>query len=422
MMTYEECLAYIHGRPRFSAYRTDLSKVQRLLERLGSPHKQGKFVHVTGTNGKGSICAFVSTALRTAGYRVGLYTSPYLVRFEERFQVNGQPIPPEKLTEITNTVRAAEDALEAEGWDPATEFEIITAVGFTYFAHCHCDYVVLEVGIGGRLDCTNVIDPPACACIAPVSFDHMKTLGNTLEAIATEKAGIIKPGCTAVVSPSQPPEALEAFRRISTERGARLIEAAAQQVEIHNATREGTDITIDGVQLRVPLLGRHQVDNAATAFAACRALGLPDAIIQQGFASTVWPGRLQYIPGTPSLLLDAGHNPAGVETLCRTLETLFPDTPLRVVMGMMGDKATDVCIPAVAKRATKLYACAVDWPRAMAPDALAEVAGAYCEAVACGSVAAALETAKAEAQPGDLVLVCGSVYLVGDVLGILEQS
>lgn len=421
-MTYEACLAYIHGRPRFSSRRTDLSKVERLLERLGSPHRQGRFVHVTGTNGKGSACAFVASALQQAGYRTGLFTSPYLVRFEERFQVNRRPIAPDELAEIVTRVRAAEDQLEAEGYDGATEFEIVTVVGFCYFASRHCDYVVLEVGIGGRLDCTNVIGTPACACIMPVSFDHMKTLGGTLAEIAAEKAGIIKPGGRVVVSDGQPDEAIAVFRAVCAERGAQLIEAAQLPVAKLHMTRQGSECTIGGLPLHIPLLGRHQVTNAAAAVAVCRALGLPDETIAAGICRTDWPGRLQYLPGCPDLLLDAGHNPAGVATLLDTLDTLFPGVPVRVVMGMMHDKATGVCIPAMAKRAVQLYACAVDWPRAMHPDELAQVAAPFCPAAVCTSVRDALTRARAEAGPGELVVVCGSVYLVGDVLGILESE
>ena len=168
------------------------------------------------------------------------------------------------------------------------------------------------------------------------------------------------------------------------------------------------------------MLGRHQVDNAVAAYAICKAIGIPVETIQTGIASAVWPARLQYIPGTPDILLDAGHNPAGVATLGKALDDLFTGVPLRVVMGMMSDKATDICIPAVAKRAKRLYACAVDWPRAMPAVELAAVAGAYCPATACQSVKAALDQACAEAEPGEMVLVCGSVYLVGDVLGILQ--
>lgn len=421
-MTYEECLAYIHGRPKFSARRTDLSKVHRLLERLGSPHKQGRYVHVTGTNGKGSVCAFISTTLRTAGYRTGLFTSPYLVRFEERFQVDGKPISKEMLTEIVNTVSREETQLEAEGYDPATEFEIVTAVGFCYFAKSACDYVVLEVGIGGRLDCTNVIDTPACACIMPISFDHMKTLGNTLAEIATDKAGIIKKNGTVVVAAGQPQEALEVLEAACQTQHAALYHAAQMPVEIVAESKHGTDCVIDGLALRVPLVGRHQVDNAAAAVAACRALQLSDDVIQKGITATVWPGRLQYIPGEPPMLLDAGHNPAGVATLCQTLDTLFAETRVRVVMGMMADKATDVCIPAMAKRATHLYACAVDWPRAMRPEELAAVAEKDCPVTTCNSVCQAVQAARQDANPGELVVICGSVYLVGDVLGILEEA
>ena len=419
-MTYEESVNYIHGRPKFSARRTDLSKVHRLLERLGSPHKQGKYVHVTGTNGKGSTCAFVHSVLRAAGFKVGLFTSPYLVHFEERFQVNGEPIPKEKLAEITSKIRSVEEQLEAEGYDPATEFEIVTAVGFCYFASCNCDYVVLEVGIGGRLDCTNVIDPPVCACIAPVSLDHQKTLGNTVAEIAADKSGIIKPGSQVVVSAGQPEEAMEVIRKAAQTVGAKLIDASELSLEIKSASRHGTECIVDGVELHVPLLGRHQVDNAVAAYAICKAIGIPVETIQTGIASAVWPARLQYIPGTPDILLDAGHNPAGVATLGKALDDLFTGVPLRVVMGMMSDKATDICIPAVAKRAKRLYACAVDWPRAMPAVELAAVAGAYCPATACQSVKAALDQACAEAEPGEMVLVCGSVYLVGDVLGILQ--
>lgn len=421
-MTYDESLNYIHGRPKFSARRTDLSKVYRLLERLGSPHKQGKFVHVTGTNGKGSTCAFVESVLRTAGYKTGLFTSPYLVRFEERFQVNRKPITPELLAEITTRVRDEEERLEAEGNDPATEFEIVTVVGFCYFAQCQCDYVVLEVGIGGRLDCTNVIDPPACACIAPISFDHMKTLGNTLAEIAADKAGIIKSGSQVVVSAGQPDEAMQVLRQACESTGARLIEASKLPHKILRSSKEGTCCIIDGEEINIPLLGRHQVDNAVAAYAICKALNLPVQQIKAGIETTVWAARLQYFRTEPPMLLDAGHNPAGVASLCNTLGELFPNVPLRVVMGMMGDKATEVCIPAVAKRAKHLYACAVDWPRAMPAEELAKVASAYCQTTVCTSVEDALLQARNEATPGEMVLICGSVYLVGDVLGILERA
>ncbi len=420
-MNYEESLTYIHGRPRFSARRTDLHKVETLLSRLGSPHQQGKYVHVTGTNGKGSTCAMVAAALRACGYRTGLFTSPYLVRFEERFRIDGQNIAPARLAEIATRVREAEDRLEAEGHDPATEFEIVTAIGFTWFAEEHCDYVVLEVGIGGRLDCTNVIKTPACACLTAVSLDHTRVLGGTLEAIAREKAGIIKPG-GHVVTGKQPPEVLEVIREACRQRGAELIEASAMPVSDVHMTCEGTDCTIDGLPLHLSLLGAHQIDNACAALAVCRVLGLPEEKIVWALGHTCWPGRLDYRPGTPPLLLDAGHNPGGMDALCQALDTIFPGVPLRVVMGMMADKATAYCVPRIAARATALYACAVEVPRAMAADQLAAIAAESTQAAAYPSVEAALDAARREAQPGELVLVCGSVYLAGSVLEILERE
>ena len=368
-MNYEESLTYIHGRPRFSARRTDLHKVETLLSRLGSPHQQGKYVHVTGTNGKGSTCAIVAAALRACGYRTGLFTSPYLVRFEERFRIDGQNIAPARLAEIATRVREAEDRLEAEGHDPATEFEIVTAIGFTWFAEEHCDYVVLEVGIGGRLDCTNVIKTPACACLTAVSLDHTRVLGSTLEAIAREKAGIIKPG-GHVVTGKQPPEVLAVIREACRQRGAELIEASAMPVSDVHMTREGTDCTIDGLPLHLSLLGAHQIDNACAALAVCRVLGLPEEKI-------VWA---------------------------------------------LADKATAYCVPRIAARATALYACAVEVPRAMAAEQLAAIAAESTQAAAYPSVEAALDAARRDAQPGELVLVCGSVYLAGSVLEILERE
>lgn len=416
-MTYEEVLNGIHGRRVFSTGGPTLERISRLMEALGNPQEDFHTVHVAGTNGKGSCCALMDGALRANGYRTGLFTSPYLKDFRERIRIEGEMISKEMLISCYETVMEAENRLEQLGFEPVNEFEMVTAIGFLAFAESHMDYVVLEVGLGGRTDPTNLVKKPDVSVIMPISLDHVAILGDTIEKIAGEKAGIIKEGCPVVMA-AQLPEATEVISRIAEEKNAPLYEAE----EVFDAIQEktGSSFFVGGQQLSIRLLGRHQMENAAAAWRACCVLGLDREKTLSAFSTTSWPARLQYFPGTPGVLVDAGHNQAGVLALVETLDSLFEGEKIIAIMAMMKDKDFEFCIPAVASRSKALIATTVGLPRSLPPEELSSIGGKYCPSCTAPDMKEAILQAKSMAESGDLILVCGSVYAAGDALSVLE--
>lgn len=415
-MTYEEVLAGIHSRRTFSDGGATLERIRPLMEALGNPQENFKTVHIAGTNGKGSCCAMVDIALRNNGYQTGLFTSPYLMDFRERIRLNGTPISREQLISCYEAVMEQEMILEQQGAEPVNEFELVTAIGFLAFSRSNMDYVVLEVGLGGRTDPTNLISKPEVSVIMPISLDHTGVLGDTVEKIAGEKAGIIKPGCP-VVTAKQVHSVHEVIKDRAKECSAPL--HIADPCEPMEQGKYGSRFRIAGWELTIPLLGEHQLDNAATAWKACEVLGIANTASQQGFYQVSWPGRLQYFPGEPEILVDAGHNFAGITALTATLDRLFPGKNLLVVLAMMRDKDFEVCIPAVAKRARFLVGTTVGLPRSLQPEEVAEVAESYCPAYTAPNLKTALAMARAKAEPEDLILICGSVYAAGEALSLL---
>lgn len=414
-MTYEACLEKIHLRKTFSSGGPTLDRIRRLMERLGNPQNRFQVVHVAGTNGKGSTCAMLDAALRGAGKRTGLFTSPYLVDFRERIRIDGQMIGKEQLISCFETVMEQEEALERQGFEPVNEFELVTAMGFVAFAKAKVEYVVLEVGLGGRTDPTNLVERPACCCIMPISLDHTAILGNTIREIAGEKAGIIKPGCPVVVA-RQTSEAMEVFRKTAAEKQARLIEV--RPVEPVSEELRGSRFRYGGEELQIPLLGAYQMDNAAVVWEAAKVLDLPADTVKDALKTVVWPGRLQLFPGKPQILVDAGHNLAGISTVCDTLDRLFPGKTITAVMAMMRDKDYAACIPMIARRCKTLIGTRVPLPRALEPEAVAECASRYCDTAFATTFAEAMEMARG--TECDLILVCGSVYGAGAALELLR--
>jgi dihydrofolate synthase/folylpolyglutamate synthase len=410
-MTYTETLAAIHSRKAFSTGGPSLARIGRLMAQLGDPQEQLRAVHIAGTNGKGSVSAMTAAALTASGYKVGLFTSPYLVEFRERIQVDGKPISEEALMGCYERVMEQEKRLEQQGFEPVNEFELVTAMGFVAFSRAKVDFAVLEVGLGGRTDPTNLISKPVVSCITPISLDHTAILGDTVEKIAAEKAGIIKPGCPVVLS-----QQTEGARRVILETAARLDAPATETglVEPISQDKTGSRFRYDGELLEILLLGAHQMDNAATAWEICRCLGLEKEAVKQALKHVSWPGRLQYFPGSPELLIDAGHNEAGVSSLCKALDELFPDKRIISVVAMMGDKDYKRCIPMVASRSKVLIGTTVGLPRSLKPEQVAEMAA--CQAFTASNVEEALVLAKSLAGPEDLILVCGSVYAAGAAL------
>lgn len=417
IMTYEEVLNGIHSRRAFSTGGPTLDRIRRLMEALGNPQESFRTVHVAGTNGKGSCCALVDGALRECGYQTGLFTSPYLKDFRERIRLDGEMISKEMLISCYETVMAAENHLEQQGCEPVNEFELVTAIGFLAFAHSGMEYVVLEVGLGGRTDPTNLIKTPAVAVIMPISLDHVAILGDTVAKIAGEKAGIIKEGCPVVVAP-QTADALEVISHMAGEKQAPLYQTEPVSKAVQE--KQGSSFFVGSQPLSIRLLGEHQMENAATAWQVCQVLGLPRDKTIAAFAKTPWPGRLQFFEGEPEILVDAGHNQAGVTALVHTLDTLFSGRSIIAIMAMMGDKDHEFCIPAVARRAKELIATTVGLPRSLSTQTLAQEAENYCPIQVAPSVKEALNMAKERAEQDDLILVCGSVYAAGDALLAIE--
>ena len=383
---------------------------------LGHPERQYPALHVAGTNGKGSTCAMVAAALHAAGHRVGLYTSPHLVRVNERIRVGGEDISDaafgQRILEVLERYPSAASS-------PMTYFEFGTVVALWHFAQVRVDVAVLETGLGGRLDATTAASPVVTA-ITPVSFDHVEYLGGTLSAIAGEKAGILKPGVPCVVA-HQAPEALEAIARKAREVGAPLkLEgrdfSTGRQPDGH-LSYQGTAWRLDGLSLG--LRGPHQRQNAAVALACLEALQVhrvavsPEAA-RAGLASARWPGRLEEVGQQPAILLDGAHNPAGVEVLLASLRDLYPGRRIHLVFGVVGDKARGPMMRALFPECASVQLTPLETPRSLAPEAYLAEARALCQDVTpWPDVDAALAAARERAASDDLVLCTGSLFLVG---------
>ena len=413
-MTGEEALAYIwsHG---WETRAPGLDRIRELLRRLGDPQRELKFVHVAGTNGKGSVCACLASVLEAAGYRVGLNTSPHLERFSERIRVNGEEISGEALGAVMDRVRLAAEAMP----EHPTEFELITAAALLHFLEERCEIVVLETGLGGALDASNVIETPELAILTAMGMDHAAILGPTLRDIAAAKAGIIKPGGT-VVSRGGCPEADEVFRQVCQERGADLTELDLSRLRVRRLDLEGAVFDFAPWEnLTIPLAGAYQAENAALALTALEALkkkgwSIPEEAVRQGLAAVRWPGRFEVLGKRPVFLLDGAHNAHGMRAAAESLRALFPGKRLTFLLGILADKDAGEMLDLLAPLAERAFVLRPDSPRAMDPAALcALLAKRGVEARPCGSAEEGLNAALAAA--GEAICALGSLYLCGEV-------
>lgn len=419
-MTGREAENLIHERA-WTGREPGLNRTIELLGRLGNPQNKLKFVHVAGTNGKGSTASMIAAVLKQAGLRTGLYTSPHLWRFRERFQVDGQLIPDEMLGEITQRVIAASENMT----DPATEFELMTAVGMVYFLETGCDIVVLETGLGGRLDSTNVIPAPEVAVITNIGLEHIEQLGDTLSRIAAEKAGIIKPGCQTVLY-HQSREVEEVVGGVCCKVGSHLTLTATESLELLSAGREGQRFTYCGQgPFQISLLGRHQINNAATALETVWALArkgwnIPKEAVVHGLREAVWPARMELVRRSPDVLLDGGHNPQGMAAIRKTLEELYPGKKVLFLTGVLRDKDYPAMVSELLPLAKLFVTITPDSPRALSAQDLAQyLRQAGADAVPSETLEQGVERVLSLAGPEDVVCICGSLYVVGEIRHIL---
>ncbi|MDQ6882607.1 MAG: bifunctional folylpolyglutamate synthase/dihydrofolate synthase [Candidatus Dormibacteraeota bacterium] len=424
-MTYEESLAYLSSLGRFGI-KLGLERTRALLAELGNPEELFQGVLVAGTNGKGSVCAMLAAILQEAGYRVGFMPKPHLVSYTERIQVNQRPIAEDDFAALLTSLQPVIDRVALQQ-GPPTEFEILTAAALHYFARAGIDLLVCEVGLGGRLDSTNVLDL-GVEVITNIALDHTQYLGTTLEAIAGEKAGILKPQSIAITG-AQPPalgviEGVAATQKIPLLRLGQEIQVVATDRGWAGVVATITTPAATYKDLRIPLLGVYQADNAALAVAAIDALRargweISNSELRNGLAHPRWPGRLEVIDRDPIVLVDGAHNPAGLERSLATVRGLAKDRPLVIVFGAMKDKDLPAMLALLRATQAPVVFSGIDWHRAATPEDLADAFGT--EAGVARSVREALLVAKERAGPGGLVFVCGSLYLVGEAIAAARR-
>jgi dihydrofolate synthase/folylpolyglutamate synthase len=427
---YQATLDYLYTYVDYSLVRNfqnapgkfDLTRMAVLAAALGDPQKQFPIIHVAGTKGKGSVSAFCAHALQAAGYRTGLYTSPHLQDFSERIQVNGQPVLPDEVVALVEECKPVVASIPDVTW-----FEYTTMLAFLHFARQKVDAAVIEVGLGGRLDATNIVTPEV-SVITSLSYDHMAVLGDTLGQIAAEKAGIIKPGHPVVLSP-QLDEARAVIISIAAQRNAPLTQVGQDyEFEVISQSLDGQTFKIwpksrplGATRLSIPLLGLHQVENAATAYVALRVLensrlAVSKKAIRKGFASTVWPGRFEILRRQPPVVLDCAHNRDSAHRLRQALDDYFPNWPIVLVFGASEDKNVAGMFAELLPRVRQVIATKSIHPRAMSPEQLVALAQPFGvpvsgESTVEDALAAALRAAGDEA----LVLVTGSIFVVAGV-------
>ncbi|MFO7951974.1 MAG: folylpolyglutamate synthase/dihydrofolate synthase family protein [Bacillota bacterium] len=443
---YREALDWIHGLSRFGT-KPGLERITVLLDYLGNPHRKVNFVHIAGTNGKGSTAAMLASIMRAAGYRTGLYTSPYLLSFSNRMAVDGDDISPEELADLVDEVRPLVEQISADDrYGHPTEFEVVTVLALTYFARRGVDLVVLEVGLGGRLDATNVVTP-LLSVITNVSLEHTEVLGDTVEEVAFEKAGIIKQE-VPVLTASDDHKVLAVIKAKASELAAPLYSlftpCANSEKKISRPVfnrrliiDHGQIFDYNGFKhsyqdLFIPLRGRYQICNAATALAAVELLEnkgimVDEQQIRQGLTEVLWPGRLELLENSPKLVMDGAHNPAAIRQMAEAVPEYFDYHCMILVFGIMADKDAPAMMSAILPLADRIIFTRATISRAADPALLYKTAleQLYCErekAMVIEDIGTALGEALSDAGPEDLVLVTGSFYTVSDARAYWKQN
>lgn len=424
-MTYNEALEYIHS-VEWLGSRPGLSRTQELLSRLGNPEKGMRFIHVAGTNGKGSTCAMLSSVLQCAGFKTGLYTSPYIVRFNERMCIDGDPISDSELAELVETIKPVADSMA----DKPTEFEMITALAFLYYKRHSCDVVVLEAGMGGRLDSTNVIEAPLVSVITGVAIDHTSVLGNTVAEIAKEKAGIIKPGCPVVYG-GRDNEAFEVIKKKAEECCSDLRRTRLDTLNVHKMNIYGSEFDYSHyLNVEIPLCGAYQPENTATVLETVRMLVkhhgfyINSRQIREGLKNARWRARFELLADEPPVIFDGSHNIQGVAAAVESIKHFFGEQKVALLMGVLADKDYYEMAELLSPYAESVFTVTPDSPRALKSSRLAEVFGEHgipskpFSDVEHG-VAEAYEYAKAKNIP---LVMLGSLYMYGEVFDAFDKA
>ena len=424
-MNYKEAIEYIHSTYKFGS-KLGLDNIRFLLNLMGNPQESTRFIHVAGTNGKGSTSTFLSNILMEEGYMVGLFTSPYLEVFNERIRLNGINIENADLATVTAFVKEQVDKMLALGMPHPTEFEIVTAIAMEFYKRKKVDYVILEVGMGGRLDSTNIIQKPLVSVITPIALDHTDYLGDTLGEIAYEKAGIIKKKSLVVAAP-QEDEAIDVITKRSEDLKSELVVADYTRIKNVRQHKNGStfNITIDEETLEnveIHMIGDHQVENASLALTVVSHLNrkynmiISETSQREGLKKSRWPGRMEMIVDSPMVMIDGAHNLHGAKKLKENIERLFGNVKINAVVGILGDKDVSAILSQMMPLCDKVFVTTPNNPRAMkAEDLYSQVSKLHDNVHLTASLENAVDSAIDEAGEGILTLFFGSLYMIGDV-------
>ncbi len=421
-MHYDAALGYLHGTLKFGSI-FGLDRITKLLDIMGNPHKKLKFIHIAGTNGKGSTTAFISNILIESGYRTGMFTSPYIQRFTERIKINNTEISNIELAELISQIRDSITQMTSEGFEHPTEFEIITAAAMEYFYRKNCDFVVLEVGLGGIVDSTNVIDMPEASVITTISMDHMDRLGETLGEIASHKAGIIKQNGMVVLYP-QEQEAEKVIERVSKEKNARIHKVDFSTISEKSFSLEGQIFDYkDYRNIKIGLLGQHQMKNAAVAIDTCEILcnkgfAISHRNILDGLENTTWPGRLEIINKNPLIMIDGAHNLEGGQALNAALDKYFTQKKKIFMVGFLRDKDFNGIMDMLSSKADTIITVTPNNERAVPSAELAGILKSFSNHVIDGlSIENGLKIAVDLADRESVICAFGSLYMIGEIRG-----
>ncbi len=421
-MNYEAALEYLHGTLKFGSI-FGLDRITKLLDLMGNPQKKLKFIHIAGTNGKGSTTAFISNILLEAGYRTGMFTSPYIQRFTERIKVNNTEISNYELAEQVLKIKGKIEEMVSNGYEHPTEFEIITAAAMEYFYIQNCDFVVLEVGLGGIVDSTNVIDLPEVSVITTISMDHMDRLGDTLGEIAAQKAGIIKQNGLVVLYP-QEQEAEEVINKVAKEKNAKIHKVDFSTLSKKSFGLEGQIFEYkDFENIKIGLLGDHQMRNAAVAIDTCELLcnkgvAITHRNILEGLENTTWPGRLEIINENPLVMIDGAHNLEGGQALNSAMDKYFIQKKKIFIVGFLRDKDFKGIMDMLSSKADTIITVTPNNDRAVPSAELAKFLKIYsCTVIDGISIQNGLRIAVGLADKESVICAFGSLYMIGEIRG-----